>query len=79
MEPTANLHRILTKALHPIQLAQQLLPTDQTQTREFTSWITEKQEVKTDFVDKIISSDEAHFYLDGYVNRNVFGVQKIHT
>lgn len=70
---TATLQRILTKDLHlhayKVQLTQQLLPTDHAQRREFTDWILEQQEVNADFADKIIFSDEAHFHVDGCVNR----------
>lgn len=67
---TGTLQRILTKDLqlhaYKIQLTQQLLPGDHEQRREFTNWILEQP---ADFANKIIFSDEAHFHLDGFVNR----------
>lgn len=67
---TGTLQRILTKDLHlhayKVQLTQQLLPTDHAQRREFTGWILQQQ---GDFVPNIIFSDEAHFHLNGFVNR----------
>ena len=32
-------------------------------------WVLERQHENADFADKIIFSDEAHFHLDGFVNR----------
>ena len=32
-------------------------------------WIIEHQQMDADFSSKIILSDEAHFHLDGFVNR----------
>lgn len=54
---------------YKIHLTQQLLPTDHRQRREFVRWVMEQQEVDIDFPDKIIFSDEAHFHLDGFVNK----------
>lgn len=71
--PRSTMQRILTKDLHmhayKIHLTQQLLPTDHRQRREFVRWVMEQQEVDIDFPDKIIFSDEAHFHLDGFVNK----------
>ncbi|EFN83836.1 hypothetical protein EAI_02650, partial [Harpegnathos saltator] len=39
------------------------------QRREFVEWFMEQQQVDADFSNKIIFSDEAHFHLDGLVNR----------
>ncbi|KYN30724.1 hypothetical protein ALC56_14968 [Trachymyrmex septentrionalis] len=69
----SSLQRILTKDLclhaYKIQLTQQLKPNDHTQRREFVEWIIEHQQMDADFSSKIILSDEAHFHLDGFVNR----------
>lgn len=69
----SSLQRIVTKDLHlhayKVQLAQELKPTDHAQRREFVEWIMEQQQVDADFSNKIIFSDEAHFHLDGFVNR----------
>ncbi|CAH2101376.1 unnamed protein product [Euphydryas editha] len=65
--------RILTKDLHlhayKVQLTQELKPADHGQRREFVNWVLERQHENADFADKIIFSDEAHFHLDGFVNR----------
>ncbi|KAK0166333.1 hypothetical protein PV328_004759 [Microctonus aethiopoides] len=69
----SSLQRILTKDLHlhdyKIELTQELDPSDHTQRREFVEWIMEQQQLNTDFSNKIIFSNEAHFHLDGFVNR----------
>lgn len=62
--------RILRKdlALKPykVQLTQDLRPTDHAQRRNFVNWIQEHPE---DFSLKIMFSDEAHFEIGGYVNK----------
>ena len=69
----STLQWILTKDLHlhayKIQLAQELKPTDHLQRRNFVNWVLENQEVDDNFSHKIIFSDEAHFQLNGYVNK----------
>lgn len=71
--PRSTMERILKKDLHmygyKIQLTQQLKTADHLKRREFVDWILERQEVDPDFPKKIIFSDEAHFHLDGYVNK----------
>lgn len=76
--------RILAKDLHfhveKVQTAQELKPTDHTQQMKFVNlWIMGQLKVDADFWNKIILGDEAHFYLDGSVNRQNFHkiVQKI--
>lgn len=70
---SSSLQRILTKDLHlhpyKVQLSQELKHTDHAQRREFVEWILEQQQVDANFSHKIIFSDEAHFHLDGFVNR----------
>lgn len=65
--------RILRKdlGLHPykIVLTQQLKPLDHRKRREFADWTLEQIETDPNFGQKIIFSDEAHFWLDGYVNK----------
>lgn len=69
----SSLQRILTKDLclhaYKIQLTQLLKPNDHAQRREFVEWIIEQQQMNADFSSKLILSDEAHFHLDGFVNR----------
>jgi len=69
----SSVQRILTKDLHlrayKIQLTQELQPADHAQRRTFANWILEHQQIDGDFSKKIIFSDEAHFQLNGYVNK----------
>lgn len=62
--------RILTKDLHlhayKIQITQELKPADHLKRRVFANWMREKD---ADFSKKIVFSDEAHFHLSGYVNK----------
>ena len=68
-----SVQRILTKDLHlhayKIQLTQELHPEDHAQRRTFSNWILEQQQIDCDFSKKIIFTDEAHFQLGGYVNK----------
>jgi hypothetical protein len=70
---TSSLHRILHLDLHlhpyKVQLTQELKPADHLQRRAFSNWVLEMQATDDDFCNKIILSDEAHFYLNGYVNK----------
>ena len=65
--------RILTKDLHfhayKIQLTQELKPADHRQRRDIADWVLDNHQVDGDFAKKIIFSDEAHFQLNGYVNK----------
>lgn len=65
--------RILQKDLnlHPykIVLTQELKPLDHRRRREFAAWSLEQLERDRNFAKKIIFSDEAHFWLSGYVNK----------
>ncbi|CAF1523416.1 unnamed protein product [Didymodactylos carnosus] len=65
--------RILRKdlGLHPykIQLTQELKPNDHSLRRRFADWALEQLEVDANFGKKIIFSDEAHFWLNGFVNK----------
>ena len=38
-------------------------------TTEFVEWIIEHKQVDADFLNKVMFSDEAHFHLDSFVNR----------
>ena len=57
--------------LHPykVQLTQELKPNDHRLRREFANWALEHLEGDPDFGKKIIFSDEAHFWLSGFVNK----------
>ena len=63
------LHRDLHLKAYKIQLTQELKPTDHALRRQFVSWAIEKQEENENFFNKIIFTDEAHFQLNGYVNK----------
>lgn len=70
---TATLHRILTKDLslhaYKIQLTQELKPKDHLKRRTFADWIHEQRQANNEFSTKIFFSDEAHFHLNGDVNK----------
>ena len=57
--------------LHPykIQLTQELKPNDHSFRRRFADWAIEQLEVDANFGKKIIFIDEAHFWLNGFVNK----------
>lgn len=57
--------------LHPYKmvLAQELKATDHRMRREFADWALEMLEADPQFHRKIIFSDEAHFWLNGFVNK----------
>ena len=67
------LWRILHKDLHlfpyKIQLTQKLLPQDHASRRAYANNMLQLVNDNPDFHEKIIMSDEAHFHLDGYVNK----------
>lgn len=68
-----SLWRILHKDLHlhayKIQLTQKLKERDHLQRRNFASWIIEQRTTDPLFSSKILFSDEAHFTMDGFVNK----------
>ena len=70
---TFSVHRILKKDLHmypyKIQLTQELKPADHAKRRRFVDWILMRQQEDDNFSKRIIFSDEAHFHLSGYVNK----------
>ena len=67
-----SLQRILTKDLkyHPykIQLTQELHPTDYQKRLDFATRFLQLAE-NEDFVNNLIMTDEAHFHLSGFVNK----------
>ena len=57
--------------LHPykVQLTQLLKPADHSQHHRYMEWLLEQQAVDYNISNKIFFSDEAHFTLRGYVNK----------
>ena len=54
---------------YKIQLTQELKPNDHLHRRQFADWARKQLEIDLDFGKKIIFSDEAHFWLNGFVNK----------
>lgn len=54
---------------HKMVLTQELKPDDHRMRREFADWALEMLDGDPDFGQNIIFSDEAHFWLSGYVNK----------
>lgn len=54
---------------YKIQLVQELKPNDHSSRRDLAKWAQEKLKMDPLFYQKILFSDEAHFWLDGYVNK----------
>lgn len=69
----STLWKILRKDLglraYKIQLVQELKPHDHLARRSFGEWAQNKIAVDPDFHKRILFSDEAHFWLNGYVNK----------
>ena len=67
-----TLWRIMRKylGLHTfkIKLTQKLKPLDHLKRRNFSNWALSELEENEEFLRKIIFSDEAHFWLNGFVN-----------
>lgn len=81
-----SLRRILRKDLgmtpYKVQLVQQLKPTDHAMRFRFATWAWNRLEEDADFGQKIIFSDEAHFHLSGYVNKQncrIWGTENPHA
>jgi len=68
-----TVRRILKKDLlthlYKIQLVQELKPADHGKRRTFAEWISGRQQQDETISRRIIFSDEAHFHLSGYVNK----------
>lgn len=68
-----TLHQILRKDCilwpYKIQLTQELKTTDHAARRSFSDWMLDEIESDPQFFTKIIFSDEAHFLLNGFVNK----------
>lgn len=54
---------------YKIQLTQVLQPSDHLERRKFADFVLERTQEDPDFVKKILFSDESHFHLQGYVNK----------
>lgn len=69
----ATMQRILTKDLHlhayKVQLTQELRPADHEKQRQFVEWILTRKRESEGFAKRIIFTDEAHFHLNGFVNK----------
>lgn len=69
----STLWKILRKDLglraYKIQLVQDLKPNDHQVRRRFVEWAQNEITVVPDFHKRILFSDEAHFWLNGYVNK----------
>ena len=76
--PQTSLHRILHKDLglkaYKVQLTQELKPADHQQRRVFADWVLEMHENDPVFHRKIILTEEAHFHLGGYVNKQNYRI-----
>ncbi|GFY23060.1 DUF4817 domain-containing protein [Trichonephila clavipes] len=69
----STLWKILRKDLdlraYKIQLVQELKPNDHQERRGFVEWAQNEIAVVPDFHKRILFSDEAHFWFNGYVNK----------
>lgn len=65
----AILKKDLGLKAYKIQLVQELKPPDLRLRREFGGWALEQLDTDPLFYRKILFSDEAHFWLNGYVNK----------
>ncbi|CAH2088989.1 unnamed protein product [Euphydryas editha] len=52
-----------------IQLVQELKPNDYRMRRQFGEWAEAQIDIDIEFLLKILFCDEAHFWLNGYVNK----------
>ncbi|CAI6366289.1 unnamed protein product [Macrosiphum euphorbiae] len=71
--PLSSLYRIMKIDLHlhpyKLQLTQELKAGDRGKRRQFVEWFHNMQVEDADFAMKIIFSDEAHFHMSGFVNK----------
>jgi len=71
--PRTSAHGILKEDLHlypyKVQLVQQLLPPDKVQRKTFSDWFVNMCRLEEELMQYLITSDEAHFHLSGYVNK----------
>jgi len=70
---TISTWRILRRDLglhsYKLQLTQELKINDHRQHRVFADWVLEQLEVNPNFAKQIIFSDETHFWMNRYVNK----------
>lgn len=64
------LHQDLRLKAYKVQITQELKPNDHQVRRNFANWALEQLEADPHFAEKIIFSDEAHFCLNGFVNKH---------
>lgn len=73
---SSSVQRILVKDLneHPykLQIVQELKPNDHLLRRQFCERLLAKMNDDNEFVNNLWMSDEAHFHLNGYVNKQNF-------
>lgn len=82
---TSFVHNVCRRMLklypYRIQLHHALQPTDHALRVSFCEWIREKVSVDEDFLSNVYFSDEAHFWLNGYVNSQnyrIWGTENPH-
>ena len=68
------LRRDLALHSYKIQLTQELKVNDHRQCRVFADRVLEQLEVNPNFAKQIIFSDEAHFWMNGYVNKQNYRI-----
>lgn len=76
------LHQDLGMYTYKVQLVQELKQVDHQQRFRFADWALNKLNDDPDFARKIIFSDEAHFHLGGYVNKQncrIWGTENPHA
>ena len=76
------MHKDLGMMPYKVQLVQELKPTDHPMRFRFAKWACDRLTEDADFAKKIIFSDEAHFDLGGYVNKQncrIWGTENPHA
>lgn len=76
------LHKDLGMAPYKVQLVQELKPRDHPMRFAFAEWADERLAEDPEFYQKIIFSDEAHFHLGGYANKQncrIWGTENPHV
>ena len=66
-----SVRRVVSCQLN-IKIVQELSPVDYDKRMSFSRWFLEQVIRDQSFVDALITSDEAHFHLNGFVNRQNF-------
>lgn len=69
----SSVQRVLKNDLklypYKAQVVQQLIPADKVNRVKFCEWLMEKCTAEQNFMQKLITSDEAHFHLYGHTNK----------